>query len=71
MNTKNSEMKKIYQKPEVEVFEFEVENGFAQSFSNSTTERYGDGGDLWNDTPAGSSTGTDGMTSGSDITWDF
>lgn len=74
-------MKKIYSKPEVEVFEFEVENGFALSYDPSagitgSTEQYGTGGSLTWDGPSstgndGGSFGTNDNGLGNNISWDF
>ncbi len=77
-------MKKIYSKPEVEVFEFEVENGFALSYDPSagitgSTEQYQNGSGLsWDgSTPGGSSSddggsfGTNDNGLGNNISWDF
>lgn len=74
-------MKKIYQKPEVEIFEFEVENGFALSYDPSagisgSTEKYQNGSDLsWDGAGAGTdeggSIGANNNGLGNSITWDF
>lgn len=74
-------MKKIYSKPEVEVFEFEVENGFALSYDPSagitgSTEQYGTGGNLsWEGSSStgndGGSFGTNDNGLGNNISWDF
>lgn len=73
-------MKKIYQKPEVEIFEFEVENGFALSYDPSagisgSTEKYQNGSGLsWDGTAGtdeGGSIGANNNGLGNSITWDF
>lgn len=79
---KDSKMKKIYQKPEVEIFEFEVEEGFALSYDPSSgitgcTEQYGTGSSLsWGDGSSssndeGNTIGTNDNGLGNNLSWDF